>query len=171
MCSVLISVYAAQIYRSVDEKGNLSFSDKESPLAEKVELENITIVSMPRRVLGSSNSTRLDGERLVGKTFYKSFSILTPSDGETIRNVQEIVVRVALEPEIVRDIGHKVVLYLDSEPHSFPPADTSMTLTGLERGKHTLEAVVFDIDETELIRAMPVVFYLHRHSRLHSRNR
>ena len=169
ICSVLTSVWAAQIYRSVDEKGNLSFSDRDSPSAEKVELESIIIVSKPRRVLSTFNSAQLDEENLARTTFYNSFSIVSPRDGETIRNVREIAVRIVSEPKIAWDKGREVVLYLNSEPYSLPSADTSMTLSGLERGKHRLEAVVLDSDEVALIRAMPIVFYLHQHSKLHSR--
>ena len=114
-----MSVHSDQIYRSIDETGHLSFSDRKSDLAETVDLESISVVSAPSRALNLDNSVKSERENLIGSASYKSFSIASPSDRSTIRNVQEINVQLVLEPKIARDIGHKIVLYLNSEPHFF----------------------------------------------------
>jgi hypothetical protein len=171
MFSVLMSVYSAQIYRSIDEKGILRFSDRKSGPAQRVELETPAIVSVPNHVRNPFDSTLPDEKNSTETAIYKSLSIVTPDDGATVRNTQEIVVRITLEPKMVAGIGHKVVLYLNSEPYVFASSETSVTLSGLERGEHVLQAVVLDSNQVELIRATPIVFYLHRHSRLHSRDR
>ena len=44
-CYLIYSFAFADVYRSVDENGNIVFTDKPSPDAEKVELQEVQTVS------------------------------------------------------------------------------------------------------------------------------
>lgn len=87
---------------------------------------------------------------------YETFAIVQPEAEQTVHdNGGNVVVNVALEPGLAR--GHEVVLLLDGETISQWPA-VSFGLTGLERGTHTLQALITDSNGDVVAASEPVTF-------------
>ncbi len=87
---------------------------------------------------------------------YETFAIVQPEVDETVHdNNGNVWVQVALEPYLAR--GHEVALLLDGETISQWPAVT-FGLTGLERGTHTLQALITDSNGDVVVASEPVTF-------------
>jgi hypothetical protein len=156
---LLVVVHStADVYRWVDENGNVVFSDTPIEGAEKLELREPTIVPatpVPRR------TEKLSPPAATAPA-YTTLRIASPADGETVRNVQDIAVSVVIEPALVD--GHVVQFLLDGAPHGAPFESTQGVLSGVERGEHQLGAEIRDQAGKTLLRAAPIVIYVHQAS-------
>lgn len=150
------------VYRSVDEDGNVVFSDKPSPNAEKVEINEVQTIdpgstpkfkySPPHEPQGPAAS-------------YTNISITSPSNDEALSaNDGNVSVSVSVEPHLFP--GHIIVLYLDGSPAG--ESNGQFNLTNLDRGTHTLAAAVKNQQSgQEVIKSETITFTVHRHSIQH----
>jgi len=157
----VISLMAvAEVYRSVDAKGNVTYSDTPSRNAEKVKLPKIMVYSpapTPRR--------EDKPEPIKEPPHYQKMSITKPKPDETIWDNQGIVEMVlALEPELKVSLGHRVQVTVDGMPHGQPRVTTRIHFADLDRGTYSIGAQVVDTRGKALIAAGPVTIHLHRQS-------
>lgn len=150
----------ADVYKSVDENGEVIFSDQPTPNAQRMKLPELpTYKALP--VPGFSSSPK----PAPAASPYDSLKIVAPENDATIRDNQGVVrVEVALEPPLMRKQGHKIQFYLNGEPHGIPVATTSISFSNLDRGSYTLTTSVVDASGAVLMTSDPVVFHLHRES-------
>ncbi|MDD5330313.1 MAG: hypothetical protein PHX38_09930 [Sulfuricella sp.] len=95
---------------------------------------------------------------------YTEIAIVQPGDDETIHdNNGTLEVALALSPAL-RD-GHKIRLLLDGAQLE-TRASAHFSLTNIERGTHSLQAVVIDRSGRTLIASAPVAFHMWRASAL-----
>jgi len=154
---------SAEVYRSVDEDGNVIYSDQPSPGAEKIKLDKIQTVDAPAVKPSATGEGSGKGNE---DNAYTGVAIQRPGSGDAIRtNDGNIVVSVSVSPQLKVRNGHKVVVYLDGNEAS---RGTSMQfdLENLDRGTHSLAAAVVDGKGSEMIRSAPISFTVQRHSRL-----
>jgi hypothetical protein len=153
----------ADVYKSVNEDGEIIFSDQPTPNAERIKLPELpTYKALPVPGFSSSPNTAAPVA-----SPYNSVKIITPENDATIRDNQGIVrVEVALEPPLMIKQGHKIQFYLNGEPHGTPIGTTSISFSNLDRGSYTLSTSVVDASGTVLMTSEPVVFHLHRESTL-----
>ncbi len=149
----------ADVYRWKDDEGNIIFSDTPQEGAEKIELKETTVVPAlkPPRKTEVRSPAPARG--------YTSITITSPSHEQTLRNVQNVSVRVAVQPGL-RD-GDRVQLYVDGAAYGDPAVKTEFVIEQAERGEHQLAAAVLDNQGRELKRSENVVFYLHKESIRH----
>jgi hypothetical protein len=157
----VISLMAvAEVYRSVDAKGNVTYSDTPSRNAEKVKLPKIMVYSpapTPRR--------EDKPEPIQEPPYYQKMSITKPKRDETIWDNQGIVEMVlALEPDLKVSRGHRVLVTVNGEPHGEPRVTTRIHIADLDRGTHRIATQVVDMRGEVLIAASPVTIHLHRQS-------
>jgi hypothetical protein len=150
----------ADVYKSVDENGEVIFSDQPTPNAQRMKLPELpTYKAQP--VPGFSSSPK----PAPAASPYDSLKIVAPENDATIRDNQGVVrVQVALEPPLMSKQGHKIQFYLNGEPHGMPVATTSISFSNLDRGTYTLTTSVVDASGAVLMTSDPVVFHLHRES-------
>jgi hypothetical protein len=87
-----------------------------------------------------------------------------PANEETVHdNEGNVVVQVAVSPTLAP--GNRIVLLLDGRQVSRQPG-TTLALSGVERGTHTLQAQVVDTNGATLVASPPVTFYMWQASRL-----
>ena len=152
---------AGDVYRSVDESGNVVFTDKPSPDAEKVEIDEVQTID--RGATPEFNYTPPPSE---AQSPYSSVAITSPANDETLSsNDGNVSVSVSVEPRLRP--GHIVVLYMDGS--SVAEGAGSFNLTNLDRGTHTLTAVV-KAGGNEVIKSAPVSFTVQRHSKQHPKS-
>jgi hypothetical protein len=90
---------------------------------------------------------------------YRSLEIWQPENGESFFGADAAVtVRLRSDPE--RAAGHSLLLYLDGRLIESATNSDSYTLTNLERGVHSLAAVITDERGDEKIRSQPRVFHV-----------
>lgn len=101
---------------------------------------------------------------------YTSLVITQPAAEETIHdNTGTMAVELALSPALQIEQGHRIKLLLDGTAMPVT-GTTSLTLTEIDRGAHTLQAAVEDQSGAVLIVSEPVSFYMWRASALFRRH-
>jgi len=150
------SAYAG-IYKWVDDQGKVHYSDKEQKGAEKVNLPAAVTYTPAQTGSSSDDKPEPEPEQTQG---YTEMSIVQPKMNETIRsNSGDIQVSIVLKPGLVP--GHGISLYLDGKEVLKGGVQTTVTLTNLDRGSHTLRATVFDKNGVAVISSRSIIFHLH----------
>ncbi len=95
---------------------------------------------------------------------YTEVAIVQPAHEATVHDNQgNVAVQVAVSPSLApRD---RIVVLLDGRPAA-RQAGTAVALSGVERGEHTLQALVVDANGATLATSQPVTFYMWQASRL-----
>lgn len=151
----------AQVYKSVDEKGRVTFTDtkpKDRP-SEAIR------VSAPNTAAAVATKTDTSSQPEAGQeradVMYTVFSIASPANNEALDfNITAVNVSVAVEPALQE--GHVVQFYLDGKSCGKPGTSLSRQLTELERGAHTVEARLRDKRGKMLMSTGLVNFFVRR---------
>ncbi len=152
----------AQIYKWTDEEGNTVYSDTPQEGAEEVKLEELTV--MPAQPAAPRRRMETATETAVGDVSYASVSITSPADEETLRNITDVPVSVAIEPALKAGEGHRLTLFYDGAPYEKRTTSLQFTLREVERGQHTLSAAVIDADGRQLLGSETIKFFVHKNS-------
>ncbi len=156
-----VSAQAADIYRSKDSEGNVVYSDTAGPGSEKVVVEEPTIV--PSQPLPSGR-TQSKTEK-PGAVKYKSLTITQPADEQTIRNnVANVKVAISAQPHLQSGSGHRLQLLFDGQGVGEPGRKTNFTLESVDRGAHTLQAVISTPEGKVVMRSPITTFFVHKQS-------
>ncbi|MCO6441991.1 MAG: DUF4124 domain-containing protein [Nitrococcus mobilis] len=150
----------AVVYKWTDEKGGVHFSDKPHPGAKRLDLEQPPVISLPPVEEAPSAAPRASPET----KGYAQFGIVQPHAEATVRNNPgTVVVRFRIEPEL--RAGDRIRVLLDGQPVDTAALSGAMVeLHEVERGTHTIGAVIEDTGGEVVARADPVTFYMHRPS-------
>ncbi|MCL1147486.1 DUF4124 domain-containing protein [Shewanella sp. 10N.261.52.F9] len=148
----------ATVYKWVDEKGNVHFSDKPVKNAEEVEFKENTqnniklpeIVALP----GSDQAPAAD------KPNYK-MSIASPSEEATIRsNEGDITIITNITPQLAAN--HELALYMDGKQIGSKQTLGLFKLTNIDRGEHIFVVKALANNGKQLASTPPRKVFLHR---------
>lgn len=165
LVGLLLSLSAtAQIYKSVDESGNVVFSDRPAnENAVPVELQQPTTYT-PRKLPTTSGQAVPQDETEVTKasaSTYTRVEIVAPEQDETIRdNTGQVAVSIALQPRLRP--GHSLTVLMDGAVLVENLKTTSLPMSNIDRGSHELRVLVMDDQGREVGSSAPVTFHLHR---------
>jgi hypothetical protein len=157
---------AQEIYKTVDENGNVVYTDrKPSEDAEPVSLPELTVVDPVElgdaSAAGTGQSNRSPSD---GPASDFGLSIVSPQPEETVRNTAyRLEVDVATDRELPS--GTSLVYLVDGEVKERTRA-LSTELQEVWRGEHQLSVELRSGDGEVLASAGPVTFYMHQPSRL-----
>lgn len=158
----MTSAASADIYRSVDENGNVVFSDTPSEGAEKIEVKEAQTVDSP-----STQPFRYDPPPAEQPPRYQSLAITSPQDDQSVRaNAGNVSVSMSVTPGLRG--GDRLVLLMDGKQVA-SGSSTSVSMDNVDRGSHTLQARVIDRNGKTLASSDPVTFHLLRHSVQHAK--
>jgi hypothetical protein len=147
----------ADIYKFLDENGNVVFTDHPEVGAEKIEKQELqTISAQPVRktVVQKNNDEPIS---------YTAFVISSPKNEETVRGNNGLLnVELNIEPSLKTEEGHKVTILLDGKAVGEPSSTTSFTLNGIDRGEHIIAATITDKKGNEVAAASAVTVYFKR---------
>jgi hypothetical protein len=161
-CLWVFPTSAAEVYRYVDPENGVEFSDTPRPGAERIVIPDARRAPAVRLPPPTPEATAEADVATGTAVAYEQVRITDPLDQETVRdNSGNMLVSVALKPGLQAPFGHKLQLLLDGEPVSTGTA-TSFSLTGIERGTHTLQAIVIGADDSPLASSPTTAFHLHR---------
>jgi hypothetical protein len=158
---LLAASVQADVYKSVNEKGEVIYSDQPTPNAKLVKLPELPTYTAPPVPSLSSPANRTSSESLQEREDNRARERCTIRDNQGVVRVQ-----VVLDPPLKGKQGHKIQFYLDGEPHGIPVGSTSISFSNLDRGTYTLSTSVMGAKDVVLMSAEPVVFHLHRESQL-----
>jgi len=150
---------AAKIYKWVTPDGRVVYSDRpQSKDAEEIQLGPVQTYSPAPLPAGGAGRP---AEREAPAGGYERLAIVAPAPDEVIRdNGGTVAVRLAIEPALRP--GDRVEVLLDGRPIG-AGAGSAVTLTNVDRGTHTVTALVRNAEGREVARADPVTFHLKRH--------
>ena len=161
----------AQFYKSVDEQGNIVYSDTPTVGAEQLTPPPIsTVESKPvaREPVEESQKTDEAGTEEPAKkppTRYSKFSIVTPQNNATIwDNTGAVPVSLLLEPPLDTENGHSVYVYVDGKAMVRKSQSMVQPLSGLDRGAHKIRAEIRDENRKTVKRTKNVTVHLKRAS-------
>ena len=155
----------AEVYKSINEAGEVVYSDTRTQGAEAMKLPALPTYTPPP-VTPTTNS-KVESEKTA---IYENLVFLKPEDDATIRNNQGIInAELKLTPALRGKLKHRVQFYLDGEAYGEPVRSIRTTMSNVDRGEHSLTASVLDANGDTLISADPVIVHLHRES-IHNPN-
>jgi hypothetical protein len=163
MCSAAIafacaSTFAATVYKWVDDKGVVHYSDQPHPAAEKLDVQAAqTFESSPVR---STPSATPSNAQPAGP--YRACTISRPENDEVFLNTDTVSVQVRLDPTLRS--GDRLTFSMDGKTVQ-NGGSTSATLK-VERGSHSLAATVTDPSGAVVCSTPNVTFHVRQPSKL-----
>ncbi len=156
-CLFLAVAATAEVYRSVDRDGTVVFTDKPSPDAELIEVDELQTIKPP-----PAGDFKYTPPPEKPKARYTEVSITSPQHDAAIRdNGGNVTVNIVTKPRLQG--SDNLVLYLDGKKNMLGKA-TAKAFSGLDRGSHQLRAVIKDADDRIQLSSSSVTFHLLRRS-------
>ncbi|MDA8383130.1 MAG: DUF4124 domain-containing protein [Betaproteobacteria bacterium] len=157
--------FGATIYRWLDQNGTVVYSSEPHPGAAAI------LIAQPRPATAPSQPSPGNVVQTTpargADARYADALVVEPLDQATIHsNAGEVAVQVALQPGLNVSAGDRLAVLLDGRMLPQRYSVTSFTLSGVERGAHTLQAVVVSPDGATLISTAITTFYVWHASRL-----
>lgn len=147
-----------ELWTWTDANGVTHFSDRPVPGARQVVISTSTPqprVEAPEPAGAAASSPSPEA----AATTYRSLEIWQPANGESFFGADaQVNVRVRSDPELAQ--GHTLLLYLDGKLVEGAKNSDSHTIANLQRGVHSLAAVITDERGNEKIRSEPRVFHI-----------
>lgn len=157
------------VYKWVDEDGVVHYSDQPHENAEKVQLAAPQTYT-PQR--SNSPGMRPPSSGPTSNTTAKSYQscdVVAPTNEQTFPNAESVSAAVQVNP--VPRAGDQVRLLMDGAPvPNFPRGGGSVTISPVERGTHSLQAVVQSSDGKVLCQSPSVTFSVTQPSVLNPNN-
>lgn len=161
----VVSLAQAEMYRWVDEEGNVQFSDTPPPEgvdAERMEIPEPSVVETYKPTPSSSDDEdeAAEGEDDAKPVKYRRLAIVSPANDEAVReNAGNVTIKVEIRPEL--QPGHRLRIYLDDERLDNGGTRTTVSLSNVSRGTHTIRAEIVDGDG-KVLRRVRSTFHLLR---------
>ena len=161
---------SAQLYKSVDEQGNIVYSDTPTPGAEQLTPPPLsTVKSRPVPAPPGETDAKL-GDAVVEEpakkkspTKYTKFSIVQPNNDDTIwDNTGAVPVALQLEPALDTENGHSIWVYVDGQAVVRKSQSLVQPLSNLDRGTHKIRAEIRDEKRKTLKRTKNITVHLKR---------
>src|SRR5690242_11919661 len=108
-CLAASAVMGDALYKWVDAQGNVHYSDKPQPGAQKITLPHVTTFTAPTPA--DLPAPQPDANAQPQEAAFTRFEITNPAQDETLWNVQEVTVSLAVEPHF--GDGDTVTITLD----------------------------------------------------------
>lgn len=160
--SLLSAAAQAEVYKSINDKGEVVYSDTPSQGAERVKLPTLPTYTPPPVVPAPSVAPALEDNAV-----YESFSFSKPQNEATVRNnLGIIMIETRLAPPLQTRLKHRIQFYLDGKPNGPPLDRTAITMSNIERGAHTLSASVLDKNGRVMASTGDITVHVKRESKL-----
>ena len=156
-CLLLPGFVSAAIYKTVDEEGNIVFTDNASASdsVEEVKLRPLTPIPALQPT-DKAPPPKLAEEAFKG---YNKLEIVEPIPGATIHNQSSFNVRISLSPDI--QSGHRVRLLLNGKRIGESTGQLNFMASNVERGSQVLTAEILDA-KSKVLKSTKSTVYVHR---------
>ena len=150
---------AQKVFKYTLSNGDVVYTDKPPPAdqGEQVTLEPLQSFSVPPAPPLEDSTAKKEVPEPVG---YEEFKVTSPTNDATIRdNGGNVRVSLSLSPGLQG--GHSIEVMMDGQSIG-SGSGTSVTLTEVDRGTHTVQAAIKDSEGKEIARSNSVIFHLKR---------
>lgn len=164
----ITSAAYATIYINEDKNGGIEFTDTPSSNSRRVEMPAVNSISTPTRTAAPSQNANANGSPsndaapVSTASSYQTLAIVSPANESTIQNQPVIPVEMKVEPNILP--GDKIQLMLDSKPVGTPSATQYQELGIVDRGTHSLYAVILNSKNEVIKQSSAVTIHVRRNS-------
>lgn len=164
LAGLSLNLHAA-IYKWTDPvTGNVVYSDQPHKGAVQLDLPQAQTYPAPPTP-SDENQT---AQQTAPQPPYAKFTIVSPTDQDTIRNTAGVVdVTLSLEPKLNTQAGDSIHVVLDDKREYGPTQNLHFSLNNVDRGTHTLQAMVKNTRGEVLIESQKVTIFVKQASRLH----
>ncbi len=157
--SFLCLAVQAQVYRWVDAEGKVHYTDRPHEGAEQVAVPTSRAADPAEdEGEGEGESGAPRSASADGGEDYESFSILAPTENQTVSNpAREVSISLMLAPGL--QSGHSLRMTVNGEVQGQPLKATQFRLTQLTPGTHSLQVAVHDADGNTVATTQTVNFH------------
>lgn len=157
---------AAQVYKVVDEDGNVTYTDQPPPEgAAPMKLPPLSVIEAPNyeQAAPAAETGAVEQEvkakslRYLRKQF-QGFEIVSPKQEESVW-YSDNMVAVAWSVPNPLEPGMQVTVWVDGNQQP-ATSERVVPITGLERGEHTIMAELKDSKNRKVATATPVTFFI-----------
>lgn len=169
----------AAIYVNQNASGGTEYTDTPSMTSKAIVIPETNSISTPKPVTqtpaaspqsaaGAAVNTNDDADNTATSqaSSYTAFEIISPKNEETLQNQPIIPVEMRIEPNMLP--GDKIQLMLDGKPAGTPTATSYQELGIVERGTHTLYAVIVNNKGQNIKQTSTITIFVHRNSTINS---
>jgi len=158
-------LFAADVYKSTAEDGTVEYSDQSQERVDSLQLAPLTTIKSPP---SSKPQQPLTATPPVAPLLSQSIVLQSPHNDEGVRsNNGELIIIVSVTPGGLGRQQH-IELLLDGQRLSQHYRQTEIHLQGIDRGSHTLQALLVNKTGMLVSRTGAIRFHLLRHSVLFS---
>ena len=166
----MASPLTAEVYKTVDKDGNVTYTDKPPPDgSEPMELPGLSVIESPEyqktaRELEAeaiANGTQTEPEEIPLRKLrndFKDFAIVSPQQEESVWR-PDGPVTIAWSTGTQMLPGMKVTVTLDGKKLS-TTTDRMVLVPNMERGEHTVAAELTDARNRRVALSEPVTFFI-----------
>ena len=161
----------ADLYKGLDNEGNIIYSDKPFADAKKITPPSLTILDPPRVKISEETADKNVEQEQPEEFKYTDFDIVSPANNETIWNDPNLNVSLNLKPGLNTAEGHTIWLLINNKPLIKNGSESSYHIGYVNRGTHQLQAQVRDRDGKIIARTRTTLIYVKHTSVLHNKPR
>ena len=181
---VAISTANAEVYKGTSSSGEVVYSDVPFRNSADFKAPPVTVLNMPDVILdkvlseGTAKAERDAADEIAKKKAaeglgeinkpadynYTAFSIVSPTNEQSIWNNPDLEVKLSLKPSLNTVKKHVIWLLLDGEQLVDNSESLSIPTGRLLRGEHKLQAQVRDSKGKVIIKTKTIVVYIHNSS-------
>lgn len=168
MLLLLAPVAQAEVYKVVDEHGNVTYTDQPPPDsdAKPMTLRGLSIISpqipppAPVREGEAGDAEAAEGEIPIRELIrrYRDFAIVSPTQEQSLWGTNGQV-NVAWRSNTPLMEGMTVTVYINGLPQP-PTTQGSMAVGGLDRGEHNVYAELKDAQGRRIARTDTITFFM-----------
>lgn len=155
----------AQVYKVVDEDGNVTYTDQ-APIdgSKPVELRPISVIEAPtyEKAPETAKDEDAEGEKEMSLSYlrknFKDFAIVSPQQEESVWR-PDGPIPIAWNTQYALQEGMQVIIYLDGKRHT-ATTQQMIAVPNMDRGEHTVKAELRDAKNRIVATADPVVFFV-----------
>jgi Domain of unknown function (DUF4124) len=157
---------AATIYKWVDEDGVVHYSDQPHPNAQKLQVQGAQGYAP---TANSSTAALAPPPPAPPQSVYDKCAITQPPNAAEYANLDALTVAVQTQPAL--HAGDQIFVMLDGQAlNGGAPTAGSFTISPVDRGEHTLQAVVKSSDGKVVCQTPSVTYNVHQPSLLNPNN-
>ena len=165
LLAIMAGPLTAQVYKTVDKDGNVTYTDQPPPDGSKpIKLAPISVIEAPTyETAPDPAKAGAEGEEIPLRDLrriYRDFAIISPQSEESVWH-PDGPIAVAWSVGNPLQQGMQVTVYLDGKKQA-TTTDQIIPVTGLERGEHKVTAELKDAKNRRIATAESITFFIQR---------